>query len=189
MTAEIPTQEPAELRAGDTWKWNLDLADFPAGTWTLKYRFKNAASGFEITAGADGTTHAVSVAAAVTADYAAGGYDYVGWVEAGAEKYTLRAGRIDVLANFRGVAAAAAHDGRSHAKKMLDAIEAWLENHDQGVAEYEIAGRRMKYYAPDDLLVLRDKYRREVRLEEDARRAAAGLPSRAKLVVRFGRPT
>jgi len=45
MAATIPSDEPARLRAGDTWKWTRTLGDYPAGTWTLKYRFKNAAGG------------------------------------------------------------------------------------------------------------------------------------------------
>jgi hypothetical protein len=92
MAASIPTDEPSALRAGDTWKWTRTLADYPAGTWTLKYRFKNAAGGFEITAAASGTDHAVTVAAVTTAPYAAGDYQWVAWVEAGAEKFTVDQG-------------------------------------------------------------------------------------------------
>ena len=54
-------------------------------------------------------------------------------------------------------------DARTHAEKTLEAIEAWIENHDPAVAEYEIAGRRMKYIPIDQLLKMRDQYRREVR--------------------------
>lgn len=53
MTATIPDREPAQLRCGDTWRWTRSLADYPATTWTLKYRYKTASTGFEIVATAD----------------------------------------------------------------------------------------------------------------------------------------
>lgn len=182
----IPTLEPEQLRAGDTWAWSRSLSDYPAASWTLKYRFKNAAGGFEIVASASGDNHAVSVAATTTANYAAGQYDWIAWVEGGSsEVYTVDQGSVEVLPNLRAGTATAALDVRSHARKMLDALEAWLESRDPGVAEYEIAGRKMKYTPIAELIKLRDRYRSDVRAEEDAARVADGLPSRRKVLVRF----
>jgi hypothetical protein len=172
--ADIPDTEPAQLRAGDTWKWTRSLSDYPAGTWTLKYRFKNAAGGFELVATASGTDHLISILAATTAAYAAGSYSWQAWVESGAEKYTVDSGVCEVQPDYRAASAATALDDRTHAAKMLDAIEAWLESRDPGVAEYEIAGRRMKYIPATELLKLRSRYRAEVNAEEAARKLAAG---------------
>lgn len=185
MAATIPSDEPARLRAGDTWKWTRSLADYPAGTWTLKYRFKNAAGGFEITATASGTDHAVTVAAATTGTYTSGSYQWIAWVESGSEKYTVDEGTLQVDPDYRGGTASAALDDRSHARKTLTALESWIESHDPAVAEYEIAGRRMKYIPIKDLLMLLERYRGEVAREDDAARLAAGLPGRNKLYVRF----
>lgn len=169
---DIPTNEPLSLRAGDTWKWTRTLDDYPAGTWTLKYRFKNAADYFEIVAAASGTDHAVTVAAATSATYAAGRYTWMAWVEAGTEKFTVDTGTLEVNPDYR--ASTAAYDGRSHARKMLDAIEAWLEARDPAVAEYEIAGRRMKFIPIGELVKLRNRYGFEVRNEEAAAAIAKG---------------
>lgn len=170
---DIPTNEPSSLRAGDTWKWTRTLADYPAGTWTLKYRFKNATSYFEIVAGTSGTDHLVSVAAATTAAYAAGSYTWMAWVEGGSsEKYTVDTGTLAVDPDYR--ASTAAYDGRSHARKMLDAIEAWLEARDPAVAEYEIAGRRMKYIPVAELIKLRSRYKTELANEANADAIAKG---------------
>lgn len=170
---DIPTNEPSSLRAGDTWKWTRTLDDYPAGTWTLKYRFKNATSYFEIVAGTSGTDHSVSVAAATTAAYPAGSYTWMAWVEGGSsEKYTVDTGTLEVDPDYR--ASTAAYDGRSHARKMLDALEAWLEARDPAVAEYEIAGRRMKYIPIAELVKLRNRYGMEVRNEEAAAAIARG---------------
>jgi hypothetical protein len=173
--ADIPTNEPTSLRAGDTWKWTRSLSDYPAPTWTLKYRFKHpTASGFEITASASGNDHAVTVAASTSTAYTAGTYSWIAWVESGAEKFTVDTGSMEVQADYRAVSAAAVLDDRSHARKMLAAIEAWLESRDPGVAEYEIAGRRMKYWDATDLIKWRQKYKNEVAAETNAELLAKG---------------
>lgn len=175
MAADIPTQEPDSLRAGDTWRWTRDLSDYPAGTWTLKYRFKNASGGFEITATASGTTHSVSVSAATTATYLSGTYAWMAWVEGGtSEKYTLDEGACEVLADFRAGVATAALDDRSFAQKALDALEAWILTRDAGVASFEIAGRQLQYTDPLKLEQLRTRYRNEVAAEQSRIKLARG---------------
>ena len=181
----IPDKEPASLRCGDTWQWSRTLADYPAGTWTLKYRFKSAAGGFEIVATASGTDHAVSVAAATTAPYTAGSYTWMAWVEAGAEKFTVDQGTVELLPDYRTGTSTAALDDRSHAKKVLDAIEAWIEGRDPAVAEYEIAGRRMKYIPPADLVKLHNRYKSMVAAEEAKAKLARGEGSGRKIQFRM----
>ena len=174
--ADTPTNEPATLRAGDTWKWTRTLSDYPAGTWTLKYRFKHpTAAGFEIVAGTSGTDHAITVSAATTAAFAAGAYSWMAWVEGGSsEKYTIDTGVLTVDADYRSGTASAVLDDRSHARKMLAAIEAWLESRDVAVAEYEIAGRRMKYIPLGDLIKLRNRYKNEIAAQANAEAIAKG---------------
>lgn len=186
---DVLTNEPAQLRAGDTWRWRReDLADYPAPTWTLKYRLKNAAGGQEITAAASGAHHEVNVAAATTANYAAGRYQWVAWVEAGAEKYTVDSGEIQVLTDLRAGGATAAQDTRTHARKVLDALESLIEGkatHD--VASYSIAGRALTKMSATELLQWRDHYRQEVRRENAAAvLRKGGRVTGNKLFVRQG---
>lgn len=172
--SNIPNQEPAALRVGDTWRWTRTLADYPAGAWTLKYRFKNAAGGFEVVSAASGTDHSVTVAAGDTAGYAAGNYTWQAWVEGGvSEKYTVDSGSVVLEADYRAASAITGLDDRSHARKMLDQIEAWLETHGDGVSEYEIAGRRMRYDKAG-LIKLHARYKAQVQAEENAARLARG---------------
>lgn len=187
MAADIPTTVPSQLRAGDTWKWTKSIADYPATAgWTLKYRFKSATGGFEITASASGADHSVTVAAATSAAYAAGTYSFVGWVEGGSsEKYTVDEGVADVLPDLRSGTATAAQDVRSTAQKMVDAIDAWLTGRDPGVAEYEIAGRRMKYWSPSELLKMRQRFQSELNAEQAVNKLAAGLGSGRKIQFRL----
>lgn len=169
MSAAIALNEPAELRAGFTWQWKRqDLPDYPAPTWTLKYAFKNAAQHFEVTADADGSNFSVTLSASTTGGYTAGKYSWVAWVESGSEKHQIDQGWLRVLASFTG---ATALDDRSHARKMLDAIEAALEgkatSSQLDAISYSI-GTRSKSFAPELLLKLRARYEVEVAAEDAA---------------------
>lgn len=161
MSAQPSTTEPAVIRAGDTASWLISLPDYPASSgWALTYSLVNAAGRVTITSAASGDSHRVNVAPAVTAVYPPGLYEWQCRVSNGADAYTIRHGSIEIKADF---STGAAQDMRSHAQKTLAAIEAWIEKRDLAVAGYEIAGRAMKYIPIADLLLLRDRYRREVR--------------------------
>ncbi len=162
MAYSIPTAVPASLRAGDTATWRRLLTDYPAPDgWTLSYALVKAGQQILIPASADGDAYLVEVADASTAAWTAGTYAYQERVSQSGKSYTVSTGSIEILASF--AAAAGGLDARSHAQKTLAALEAWIENHDPAVAEYDIAGRKMKYISIPDLLTLRDQYRREVR--------------------------
>lgn len=183
----IPTTEPAELRAGDTWEWRReDLAEYPAGTWTLTYRFKNAAGGFEVVASADGAVFAVTVAAATTAGYTAGTYSWAAQVVNGTTKKTVDSGTLKVLPNLFAGSAGTASDQRTHAKKVLDAIEAVIEGRaslDQ--QEFQIGGRMLKRMPVADLLRFRARYKDEVEREAAAEKLANGMGVARKISVRL----
>lgn len=193
MTITIPTKVPAQLRAGDTWLWNItDLVDYPATTYALTYRFKNPAGGFEIVADANGGNYAVSVDATVTAAYPAGTYDWQGQVEGPLGKFTVSFGAIVVLPSLFSGAASDSLDSRSHAAKALDAINAQLESRatkDQREYEISVGGsmRRISNFSLTQLLEVKKYYDAIVANEEAAKRAEAGLPDRRRTYVRFCR--
>lgn len=186
---DIPTNEPTELRLGDTWEWRReDLSDYPASSWTLKYRFKNAAGGFEITAAADGDAFAVTVAAAVTAAYAsgAGDYSWAAQVSAGAVVKTVDSGVLKVLPNLFAGSAGDASDQRSHARKVLDAIRAVIEGRaSKDQEEYSIAGRSLKRTPLADLIKLESTYSQRVAGETAAEALRNGLATGATIQVRM----
>jgi hypothetical protein len=182
--ADTPTIEPSSVNAGDTWRWTRSLADYPASAgWALSYTLINASAKITVNASASGDDHAVTVAAATTAGYAAGTYDWRARVSKAGEVYTVGEGRLTV----RNAFSAATFDARTHARKTLDAIEAVIEGRaSSSTAEYTIAGRSLKHIPVADLLALRDKYRAEVLREDAAAAVAAGLPDRRRVFVRFG---
>ena len=186
MAVDIPEIEPTTLRAGDTWKWTKSLPDYPASAWNLKYRFKSPTAGFEITADETGDEYSVTVTAATSSAYAADTYSWIAWVEGGtSEKYTVDTGVAVINPDYRIGTATTALDDRSHARKTLAAIEAWIESRDQGVARYAIAGRQMQYIPITDLLKLRQTYKAEVAAEDAAAALANGLGGGRRIQFRI----
>lgn len=161
MSAPQLTTEPASLRAGDTASWLLSLADYPAGQgWSVQYDLVNAAGKITLTSTAEGDSHRIAKTPAQTAAFSAGTYAWQKRVKNGADAYTIGTGSIDILPDLSALVAI---DTRTFAQKTLAALEAWIESHDAGVAEYEIAGRRMKYIPMAELLKLRSQFAIEVR--------------------------
>lgn len=185
MTATVPTTEPASVVAGDSWTWKITLADYPAGTFTLKYRLINAAGKIDITAAASGTDHLVTVASTTSAGYTAGDYTFTAWVEKTGERWTVGSGTITVKPN---IAALTTLDARTAAAKILDQLMAAYTTYTTSnghVAEYEIAGRRMKYRSAAEILEQISVWEARVAAEKRAERIAAGLGGGNKLYVRF----
>ena len=182
MGYTVPTTEPASLRCGDTWQWRReDLSDYPAGTWTLNYYFRNATSHFDIAATADGSAYAVSVALATTAGYVPGWYDWTAFVTDGTERYQIAAGRTEVLPDL---ATAKPYDGRSFARRMLDYIEAALENRASGdqldLIDAQLADRRMVRDRAG-LIALRSQFELEVKRQDQVRTGTY----KTRIVARF----
>ncbi|MCX7180631.1 MAG: hypothetical protein NTX56_18335 [Proteobacteria bacterium] len=114
--------------------------------------------------------------AATTGAYAAGGYTWTAWVEGGSsEKYTVDAGVCTVKPDYRGAGATVALDDRTHARKVLDSIEAVIEGRaSQDQERYMIAGRELWRTPIPTLLKLRQTYRAEVKRQELAEKIQNG---------------
>lgn len=183
MSVPIPTTEPASLNAGDTARWLKSLAVYPASAgWVLTYTLVNVTQRITFNAVAQGDDYLVTVAAATTAAWAAGAYDWRATASLAGEVFTVGSGRISIAPAF-----SAAVDARSQARRSLDAIEATLEGRaSSSTAEYEIAGRRLKHIPVPELLQLRDRLRQDVRGEDAAAAVAAGLQRPGRVYVRFG---
>jgi hypothetical protein len=175
------------LTAGDTLAFTTSVPDYPASAgWVLKYRLAPRVSGsaIDITATADGDDHAVQVAASATALWIAGHYTWSAYVELLTERYTVDRGDLEIRAASASMAAGT--DGRSHARIVLDAIEATIEGRaSKDQQEYTIGNRSLKRTPMADLLRLKSVYMGYVANENAADRLNAGLPAGGKLQVRF----
>jgi len=161
---------PESLQVGDTWGWTATVADYPATDgWTLKFAFRGyGLSVIDITASADGADYEATVLAPVTATYLKGTYKWTAFIEKGTEpeieRYTVGSGTCELLPYL--AAATGATDNRSHAQKMLDAIEAALEaaGPKADIVSLTVNGKSVQYKR-EMLKSMRGDYRREVARE------------------------
>jgi hypothetical protein len=175
------------ITAGDTLDFNTSVPDYPAGSgWTLKYRLapRSAGTAIDLTAAANGDDYTVTATATTTLNWATGYYTWTAFVEKGAERYTVDRGQLQIRASSTTLAAGT--DTRTHARKVLDAIEALIESKGAAdVMEYTIGNRSIKKMGMADLLVWHSRYSAMVQYVDRAERVANGLSAGGKIQVRF----
>ena len=188
---DIPTREPEKITAGDYVKWKREYSDCvdPYGDeckasagWELTYALVNGDSLIAITAATSTDDYLVTLSAATTAAYAAGTYHWQAYVtkSATSERYRIESGTIEILPNF--ASQSSGYDDRSHAKKVLDALEARLENRaTKDQAAMVVSGMEIAYMPIHRVLEWRDKYK----VEYQGILHAQGLGESRKILVRF----
>lgn len=183
----ISSTEPTVITAGDTVAWTKSLSDYPASAgWILHYRLINAAAAIDITSTADGDDHAVSVSAVTTAAWVAGDYTWQAYVVLGSERYTTGTGTLTIKPDLAAKVGGFEARG-TWAKALADlraALAAWLTSSGH-VAEYEIAGRRMKFASAADIQGRIAVAEREVAREAQAEKTATGQSLGRQVYVRF----
>lgn len=195
--------EPTEIIIGDTITWTrrgvqavsendagtLEYTDIKASDgWTLKLTAVGRLGIFSITATADDENaddFKFTAAAAITAAYTAGDYQWQLVATKTTTRYTIAEGWVTLLDNISG--RSALYDNRSHAKKVVDAIEAVIENRatlDQ--MSYTIGGRSLSKTPVADLLRLLVFYRNEYSDELALENIKKGRGTGRKILARFG---
>lgn len=164
--AKIPTR----VAAGDTIEWSRVLPKYRAADgWSLGYTLVGSIASYSITAASDGDSFAVTVSAAMSAAWQPGTYCVVEYVTNGDRRHTLSACDTVVAPNL--AAATTGIDTRSHARKVLDNINAWLERKAPAVASWQLGDRQLQHYPLTELLALRDRYAAIVARDEGSRGA------------------
>lgn len=188
--ATTPTTEPLRFTQGDTVQWLKTLPDYPASAgWSLGYTLVNSAGKFAIDSTAQGDDHLAGASAAESDAFAPGEYRWQARVTKGSypgsQVFTVGMGSISIVASL--LDAAGGIETRSGARLALDAINAYLlDPNNLKSASYTIAGRSLTRHSMADLLALRSRLQAEVAAEVAADRAAAGLPDKRRIYVRFG---
>ena len=162
-----PQKEPSTLVLGDYWAWKRDdLADtYPIGSYALTYEFHEDSGGggthkFTLTATEANDTYYIEAASSSTTGYAVGDYIWEAYITktADSNRVMVDSGRTTITQNLADTNA----DLRSHAKKVLDSIEAVIEGRasiDQ--SSMSIAGRSLSRMSVDELMTFRDRYKAE----------------------------
>lgn len=184
MTIETPTVEPSKFTVGDTVAWKKTLDCFKASDgWVLTYSLRNVTNTIDLTATASGDDHLISLTAVTTSGYTNGEYWYQAYATKGSMRYQVDTGMIEIKENL---AASATYDGRSHVKKVLDALEATiLGKASKDQLSYSIQGRSLSRMSAADVIEWRDKYKAEYQRELRQERLAKGLGTNSIVKVRF----
>ena len=184
MAPQIPITEPRQFVAGDTWKWDKTLADFPAGDgWQLSYSFRGetdllVAWGVEVTSpsGEDGYEIRIDEAKTILPP---GPYKLYGRLTDGTDVFTPIERKVTIVANPATVVGT-----KSFNQTIPDAIKATLSGGALTNAQksVRIHGRSIDYYEPEQLEALKAQYEINVALEENpgARLESAGRFTNAK---------
>lgn len=179
----MPTTEPDRVTAGDVLRWTRpDLAALAVSGVTLRYVFviPGAAA---LTVTATGADFAMEVPAAVTAIWPAGSVRWTAFFVDGADRREMARGVVRV--DFNPESVTASSDIRSHAQRVLAAIEAVIARRaTQDDLKITLSdGRSLERVSFAEALRLRDHYRREVAAEQKAEGLMPG--KRGNLLVRF----
>lgn len=184
-TANYPEAEPVELVAGDQWAWNRpDLASTydPSGH-SLSY-VANAETTCTSNIKLSATGDEYTVLETDTGDYLPGEY---GW-EAHITR-TSDGARVRVASGYwliKPNLAAGSMDTRSHAKIVLDAVEAVIEGTaTKHQSSMSIAGRSLELRTYEELKMMRSDYRAEVRKERQSELQKQGKGGTNKILTRF----
>lgn len=178
--------------AGDTFKLSCSHSDYPPASYDIWIALRSAGLGnIDMKTGETGVTidttngiFEITVTSAATATYEPGIYRYVIYYYSVTERYQVEEGTVEIKPNIASISNV--DDIRSHAKIVLDAIEAVIQKRatlDQ--MAYSIAGRTLSRMPVADLLVLRDRYKYEYLRELQAERVAAGLKPGGQIKVRL----
>lgn len=164
MAPTVSISAPTTATAGDSFAVRFADSTRPAADgWVPSITMLNPGGRISLTGAADGDGYAIAAGSSTTVLWAPGLYRMSVLLTRGDDRYTIHTQDLTLLPD---PATAAPFDARSHARRTLDAIEAWIESKDMAVANYRIADRQMQYITMDELLKLRSTYRAEVRREE-----------------------
>lgn len=176
---------PQEIRQGDTYTWTETDSDHPATSYTGKC-YINGASSLTLTATADGDEFDFTITSAQSAALTPGTYQLQVRMELtsdGSAKYTLG---IQTLTVKAGGTQVAGYEARSHARVVLDAINAAIEGRatlfQQAIT---VGGKSIQYMSLQEMIQAKLKYERFVEDEDAADRVNAGLKSGKTVGVRF----
>jgi hypothetical protein len=169
---------PGEIGAGVTFRATVSLPVYPAPEWSVDLILRGPGQ-IDLASAADGDNHAFHEAAAATKDWVPGHYRFELRASDGVDVVTVETGETRIAPDLAAIGQS--HDGRDHVRKVLDAVEAVIENRatiDQ--QSYQINNRSLQRTPLAELMKLRAKYRAELSQKKRAR-SGRGLGPKYKV--------
>jgi hypothetical protein len=164
------------VSAGSDFSARVLLPERPAPLWTVTAFLRGVIS-IDILSIPDGAAHMLEADASETTTWLPGRYWYELRATDGSDTLTVARGELTVRHDM--ALQGAGYDGRSHARRVLDAIEAVIEGRaTKDQQSYTINNRQLALTPIKDLLMLRDRYRAELR-----QKRGKGYGRRIKVVM------
>ena len=173
---------PAKFTAGTTFSAVLTMTAYPAPDWVAQLILRGPQA-IDLAAIAEGQQHRFAVAAGATSDWAPGAYWWQLRLSSAGEVIAADEGTLIVTADLAQVSGP--HDGRGHVERVLGSIEAVIEGRATKDQErYTINNRELWRTPISDLLLLRDRYKAELRRQQQTKFGGQSLIGR-NVKVRF----
>lgn len=187
--ANAPEGEPTQIVVGDFIQWKkANIAqDYPTATHSAEYVARITGGGSnEIKLAATETSgyYLFTVDSVTSADFAVGRYHWQLEITetSSGNRLVVERGEFEAIPDLD----VNASDPRTHADIMLAKIETILEGKaDSDVGSYSIAGRSLTKMSFDELMVARDRYKREVLQHQREELIKRGKASANTVKVRF----
>ena len=188
---------PPQITAGTTVVWDdtptTDVLGNPVDstTHTLTYylRYNDALEAITTTASTSGLNWRTTLSSGSSSGMNAGTWYFsaIATKISDASVIELGRGSLNVAASLAYAGNAPAYDGRTQARKDLDAVQLAIRTLLAGgsVKEYRIGQRSIKRYDLAELLQLEAKLKADVKREEAAQLMANGLGNPRNMFVRF----
>ena len=183
-SANYPGTEPEDMVAGDLWAWKRPdiAATYPPAEYSLSY-VANAESSSAASFTLQATGDDYAIIEADTKSHVPGGYAWEAFITR-----TSDSARVKVASGYWRInhnLAAGPTDARTHAKIVLDAVEAVIEGAaTKQQSSMSIAGRSLEMKTYDELRQIRSDYAAEVAREKKDELKKQGKASN-KILLRF----
>lgn len=187
--ANAPEGEPTQIVVGDFIQWKkANIAeDYPTATHSAEYvaRITGGGSNEIKLAGTETDGYYLfTVDSTTSAEFAVGRYHWQLEITetSSGNRLVVERGEFEAIPDLD----VNASDPRTHADIMLAKIETILEGKaDSDVGSYSIAGRSLTKMSFDELMVARDRYKREVLQHQREELIKRGKASANTVKVRF----
>lgn len=187
--ANAPEGEPTQIVVGDFIQWKkANIAeDYPTATHSAEYvaRITGGGSNEIKLAGTEtGGYYLFTVDSTTSAEFAVGRYHWQLEITetSSGNRLVVERGEFEAIPDLD----VNASDPRTHSDIMLAKIETILEGKaDSDVGSYSIAGRSLTKMSFDELMVARDRYKREVLQHQREELIKRGKASANTVKVRF----
>ena len=180
---------PSKITRGDSIAWDDEstkdnLGNLIDSTWTLNYAIRGPKK-LDLVSSSSGSGWTTSIDSSASSTLTKGIYFWQAFAEKSGSKVTLGSGQIEVLEDLSEITTDN-YDGRSQARKDLDAVQTAIRNIvTGGVQSYTIQGRQFNKINLGDLRVLESQLKFQVNMEEREQKMKSGQGHPFNLKVRF----